>query len=82
MNQNQNAMKRSQIEDDNLKLLRKLAEVELELKKVKIWKKKMMMKKHREELRNKDKKKMLMLLLVAACCLMYTCIVLVTRVFV
>jgi hypothetical protein len=31
-------------------------------------------------LRNKDKKKMLMLLLVAACCVMYTCIVLVTRV--
>ena len=58
----------------------KLAELELELQKMKGNKNKMA-KNHREEMRNKDRKEMMIFVVIAACIVMYECVALITKGF-
>ncbi|CAM0944518.1 unnamed protein product [Alopecurus aequalis] len=71
----------SAIEEENVKLVRKIAEVEAELQREKTMNRKLQ-KNHMEELRYRDRKEMMLLFVVSVCVVMYACSALVIRAFV
>ena len=69
------------VEEENMKLVRKIGEKEIELQKVKEENKKMV-KNHMLELRHRDRKEMFMFLVLAGCVVIYACVALLIRGFV
>ena len=65
-----------EIEYDNVKLVRKVVQMELEIKKSKAHKKKMR-KNHREEPKNRYRKEIMFVFVVAACIVMYAFVALI-----
>ena len=66
------------MEEENLKLLSKIGELERELQGEKTEKRRMQ-KNHIEEMRYRDKKEMVVFCVLSACVVLYACIALVTR---